>query len=63
MQPERRAALVVLAAAAFAAGCLSPAQREATERAWAERDRERAEECAQRGGRYISSSCIQGGGP
>ncbi|MET0851355.1 MAG: hypothetical protein ABW020_09525 [Candidatus Rokuibacteriota bacterium] len=55
--------LLVLAAATLLAGCLSPAERAATERAWAERDRERAEECAQRGGRYISSSCIQGGGP
>jgi outer membrane biogenesis lipoprotein LolB len=63
MRPERRAVLLVLAATTLLAGCLSPAERAATERAWAERDRERAEECAQRGGRYISSSCIQGGGP
>jgi hypothetical protein len=63
MRPERRAALLVVAAAALLAGCLSPEQRAATEQAWAERDRERAQECAQRGGRYISSSCLQGGGP
>ena len=63
MRPERRPLRLVLAAAALLAGCLSPAQREATERAWAERDRERAAECTQRGGRYISSSCLQGGAP
>ena len=63
MPPERRALSLLVAGAALLAGCISPEQRAATERAWAERDRERAEECAQRGGRYISSSCIQGGGP
>ena len=63
MRPERRPLLPLLASAALLAGCISPEQRAATERAWAERDRERAEECTQRGGRYISSSCIQGGGP
>ena len=63
MRPERRAVLLVLAAATLLAGCLSPAERAETERVWAERDRERAQECAQRGGRYISSSCLQGGGP
>jgi len=57
------AALVV--ALALLAGCASytPEQREAIEKAWAERDRERAAECAQRGGRYISSSCVGFGGP
>jgi hypothetical protein len=63
MPPERRALLLVVAAAALLAACLSPEQRAETERVWAERDRERAQECAQRGGRYISSSCLQGGGP
>ena len=52
------AALPLLAACA-----ISPEERAATERAWAQRDAERAAECSQRGGRYISSSCIQGGGP
>jgi len=42
---------------------ISPEERAATERAWAQRDAERAAECAQRGGRYISSSCLQGGSP
>ena len=57
-------ALALAAGLALLAACaIDPAQREATERAWAERDRERAAECAQRGGRYLSSSCLQGSGP
>ncbi len=39
-------------------GCaMSPAEREATERAWAARDAERARECDQRGGRWIAGGC------
>ena len=58
-------ALSVLAGAlSLAAGCATtPEQRAATEQAWAERDRVWAAECAQRGGRYISSSCVGFGGP
>ena len=53
------AALVVSAALP---GCaVSPAEREATTRAWAERDAERARECTR--GRYVAGSCIGGGGP
>ena len=53
------AALVVSAALL---GCaMSPAEREATTRAWAERDAERARECTR--GRYVAGSCIGGGGP
>ena len=61
----RAAGVLALATGlALLAGCaIDPAHREATERAWAERDRERAAECAQRGGRYLSSSCLQGSGP
>jgi hypothetical protein len=47
----------------FVAGCAtSPEERAATARAWAERDAAWAAECAQRGGRYIGSSCTFGGG-
>ena len=58
LAPLLLAALPLLAACA-----ISPEQRAATERAWAQRDAERAAECGQRGGRYISSSCLQGGAP
>ena len=61
--PIWRAALLAVVLAAGLAGCLSPAAREATERAWAERDRERAAECAQWGGRWFASACLMGGGP
>jgi len=57
--------IAVIAALALITGCASytPEERAAIEKAWAERDRERAAECAQRGGRYISSSCVGWGGP
>jgi hypothetical protein len=52
--------LVVIAAQ----GCaVSPAQREATERAWAERDAARASACQSRGGRFVAGGCAVGGGP
>ena len=60
---RRRLAGCAAALPLLAACTVSPEQREATERAWAQRDAERAAECAQRGGRYISSSCLQGGAP
>ena len=48
----------------LSAGCATtPEQRAANERAWADHDREWAADCARRGGRYISSSCIGWGGP
>ena len=41
------------------AGCaMTPEQRAATEKAWAERDRERAAECGSQGMSYIGGSCI-----
>lgn len=44
-------------------GCvLSPAEQEATRRAWAERDAERASECQQRRGAFIAGGCVFGGG-
>jgi hypothetical protein len=58
----RRCAAV--AALMLLAGCaVSPEQRAANERALAEQDREWAADCARRGGRYISSSCVGWGGP
>ena len=57
-------ALALLPVALTLTGCAtSPEQRAATERAWAEHDREWAADCARRGGRYISSSCVGWGGP
>jgi hypothetical protein len=43
-------------------GCtpMTPEQRLATEKAWAERDRERSEECMQFGGRYFAGTCLYG---
>jgi len=44
-------------------GCnTSPAQQEATREAWAARDAERAQECAQKNGRFIAGGCNFGGG-
>ena len=42
----RAVVALILAAVSLAACSITPAQREATERAWSERDRERAQECA-----------------
>jgi hypothetical protein len=49
--------LGVLIAGIFLGCATSPAEREATERAWTARDAERARECAQRGGRWIAGGC------
>ncbi len=44
-------------------GCvLSPAEQEATRRAWSERDAERARECQQKRGAFIAGGCVFGGG-
>ena len=45
-------------------GCaVSPAQQEATRRAWAERDAERERECLRAGqGRWVAGGCVLGGG-
>jgi hypothetical protein len=62
----RSVGLSLLAAALLGGallGCaISPAQQEATRQAWAERDAERARECAQRNGRWIAGGCVFGGG-
>jgi hypothetical protein len=58
-------ALVVSVALCLAAldGCAtSPAHREAAQKAWAERDAERAAECARTRGRFIAGACVYGGG-
>jgi len=45
-------------------GCaMSAVEQEATRRAWAERDAERARECPQARGRWIAGGCVLGGGP
>ena len=44
-------------------GCaMSPEERDATVRAWAERDAERRRECVQRGGRWVAGGCVFGNG-
>jgi hypothetical protein len=45
-------------------GCaVSPAEQEATRRAWAERDAERERECLRAGqGRWAAGGCVLGGG-
>jgi hypothetical protein len=64
MRPIVLAALVGAFAAGAILGCaVSPEQREATERAWAERDADRARECGQKGGRWLAGGCVRGGGP
>jgi hypothetical protein len=58
-----RVVVPALAAVLSLAACsITPAQREAIERAWAERDQERARECAQRGLGYRSGGGCTGGG-
>jgi hypothetical protein len=42
---------------------MSPAEREATERAWAARDAEKAPECVRRGGMWSTAGCLFKGGP
>ena len=54
-------ARILLVLACLQAGCaMSPEQREATQKAWAARDLERSEECAQSGGRYWAGGCLYG---
>jgi len=59
-----------LAAALLSGACLvaaltgcatSPADQEATRRAWAERDAERARECAAQGRGFVAGGCAAGG--
>lgn len=55
--------LTGILAAGTAFGCaITPAEREAAVRAWAERDAERARECAQARGRWVAGGCVFGGG-
>jgi hypothetical protein len=43
-------------------GCaMSPADRAAAEKAWQERDDERALECARRGLGFVAGGCARGG--
>src|SRR5262249_22796204 len=59
-----RAILAGLLVSVVTCGCsVSPEQREATTRAWAERDAERASECRAKRGGWIAGSCVYGGGP
>lgn len=63
MPSLNRLVLPLVASVVTLAACsITPAQREATERAWAERDEERARECAQRGLGYRSGGGCTGGG-
>jgi hypothetical protein len=42
---------------------MTPEEKERVLAEWAARDRQFAVDCSQRGGRYVSGSCITGGGP
>jgi len=60
-------ALAILAGILLGGGLLgcavSPAEQEATRRAWAERDAERERECRRAGqGRWVAGGCVLGGG-
>jgi len=56
-------ASVALCLAAVLEGCAtSPADRDAAQKAWAERDAERAAECARTRGRFVAGACVYGGG-
>src|SRR5262249_31767280 len=56
--------LLGLALASALAGCAtSPADVEATRKAWAERDAESAAECQRKGFRFVAGGCAGGGGP
>ena len=54
--------MAVLLAGVVAGCAISPAEQEATRRAWAERDGERLRECMQRGGRWVAGGCVWGPG-
>jgi hypothetical protein len=64
MRPRALAPLLAVCLAFIAAaGCAtSPAEREAAQKAWAERDAQRAAECARNRGRFVAGACIYGGG-
>ncbi len=58
-----RGLTAVLLAGGLLGGCaMSAADREALERAWAERDAEHARECGRAGGRWSAMGCQRGGG-
>jgi len=63
----RQSALAILGGILLGGGLLgcavSPAEQEATRRAWAERDAERERECRRAGqGRWVAGGCVLGGG-
>jgi hypothetical protein len=63
----RRSAVAILVGILLGGGLLgcavSPAEQEATRRAWAERDAERERECRRAGqGRWVAGGCVLGGG-
>ena len=63
MSPRAFTLLLTLCLAVAVAGCAtSPADRDATQKAWAGRDAERAAECARNRGRFVAGACIYGGG-
>ena len=59
MRTKRRVVVTLVVLAALAVGCsVTPEQRAATERAWAEREAERRAECERQGLRYFSGTCL-----
>lgn len=50
--------------ALIATGCnVTPEERAAAQRAWAERHEERRAECARQGQPYFDGACVSRGGP
>jgi len=62
VRPFARAALLALVLAGALPGCsTTPAEQDATRKAWAERDAERAAECYRRGVGFVAGGCATGG--
>ena len=63
MRTLRFVVLLEMLLGATLSGCaISPAQQEATRRAWADRDAVRARECERARGMWVAGGCIYGGG-
>ncbi len=52
---------VCLATATLGGCAMSAGDQQAAQKAWAERDAERAAECARGRGRFVAGGCIYGG--
>ena len=53
--------LAIVVLSAFGGCSVSPAERQEIQKAWAERDAERAKECRRNGVGFAAGGCIAGG--